>query len=183
MLRQSGASHAGHRWFLEPLRYGDHLPAPYDALPETVWIENKGRTLEKVCQAAIKDAAKTGLRQVGVRQKRASGNGPPQSKVWRAVGVPRRLDVEDLETIMSPAVFASITVLEKFRWRQQSGFAFRASRSDAQDVIQVRYGTADIAVNFQQRKDFARKAAMPSAMPLPRDKRIKFTNHGVPKNH
>ena len=86
--------------------------------------------------------------------------------------------MEDLETIMSAAGFASITVLEKFRWRQQRGFAFRASRSDAQDVIQVKYGTADIAVNLQQRKDFARKAAMP----LPGEKRIKFTKHGVPKN-
>ena len=184
LLRQSGASHAGHRWFFEPLRHGDHLPAPYDALPETVWIENNGRTLEEVSQAATKEAAKTGmglklgLRQVGVRQKRASGNGPPQSKVWRAVGVPRGIDVEDLETIMSAAGFASITVLEKFRWRQQSGFAFRASRSDAQDVIQVKYGTADIAVNLQQRKDFARKAAVS----LPGEKRVKFTNHGVPKN-
>ena len=184
LLRQSGSSHAGHRWFFEPLRYGDHLPAPYDALPETVWIENNGRTLEEICQAATKEAAKTGmglklgLRQVGVRQKRASGNGPPQSKVWRAVGVPRGLDVEDLETIMSAAGFASITVLEKFRWRQQSGFAFRASRSDAQDVIQVKYGTADIAVNLQQRKNFARK----DTVPLPGEKRVKFTNHGVPRN-
>ena len=73
-------SKRGRRWFFEPLRYGDHLPAPSDALPETVWIENKGRTLEEVCQAATKEAAKTGmglkwgLRQVDVRQRRASGN-------------------------------------------------------------------------------------------------------------
>ena len=74
ILRTSGQKAQNNRWFFEPLRYDDKLSAPFDKLPLTTWVEDKGKGLEQSAADAEIQAAKVGMglklgyRQIGVRQ-------------------------------------------------------------------------------------------------------------------
>ena len=89
-------------------------------------------------QAAKVDMGlKLGYRQVGVRQK-----SQPRVRIWRATSVPRGVDIEDAENIMTAGGFSNFEALEKFRWKQDSGYVFKAVRSDPQDVFTITSSTA-----------------------------------------
>ena len=178
ILRTSGQKAQNNRWFFEPLRYDDKLSAPFDKLPLTTWVEDKGKGLEQSAADAEIQTAKVGMglklgyRQVGVRQKRpAESESQPRIRIWRATSVPRGVDVEDVENIMTAAGFSNFEALEKFRWKQDSGYV-KAVRSDSQDVFEVKYGNTIISVGLQDRRH--PKQANKPYVYLPNERKIKF---------
>ena len=116
-------------------------------------------------QAAKVDMGlKLGYRQVGVRQK-----SQPRVRIWRATSVPRGVDIEDAENIMTAGGFSNFEALEKFRWKQDSGYVFKAVRSDPQDVFTI------ISVGPQDRRQ--RKQESKPIVNLPSRRKTKFHHH------
>eukprot|EP00439_Symbiodinium_sp_Y106_P040976 s2423_g5.t1 len=185
LLRASGRKYQHNRWFFEPLRYDKKLPEPFKDLPEVSWTSGSGLNLEQCAALAEEKAVQAGMglklgsRQVGVRMKRtAESNTVPRMQTWRAVAVPRGIDVGTFEDIVTSAGFEDFQALEKFRWRNESGFVFRARRDDAKDLMEIEYGSAVIQVGLQGKRPpkFAAKAKVQ----LPGERRVKFSQSRSP---
>ena len=134
LLKLSGQRHAQNRWFFEPLRFADPVPKPFNLLPETCWMREPGASLEHNAAACEKQAVINGLgvrlgsTHVGVRQVPSQCDAP-RPRTWKATNVPRFLDVEDFQLLMEKAGFDQCEPLEKFRWRQHTGYVFKAIRA------------------------------------------------------
>lgn len=48
--------------------------------------------------------------------------------------------MENVGKIVTAAGFSNFEALEKFRWKQDSGYVFKAVRSNSQDVFEVKHG-------------------------------------------
>ena len=175
LLRASGQRHQCHRWYFEPLRFDAPLSKPFDKLPETHWVQDVSLTMEQKAAKAEKQAVlsdlgvRLGTRHVGVRQIPSSSNSP-RPRIWKATGIPRFMGVEDIENVLTSAGFSDFEPLEKFRWRQYTGYTFKALRSDDKDVLTVKYGETPIEVCTQGRRQQQRRVTMP----LPGERRVHF---------
>ena len=78
----------------------------------------------------------------------------------------RGVDIEDAENIMTAGGFSNFEALEKFRWKQDSGYVFKAVRSDPQDVFTI------ISVGPQDRRQ--RKQESKPIVNLPGQRKTKF---------
>ena len=85
------------------------------------------------------------------------------------------MGVEDIENVLTSAGFSDFEPLEKFRWRQYTGYTFKALRSDDKDVLTVKYGETPIEVCIQGRRQQQHRVTMP----LPGERRVHFGRNMV----
>lgn len=177
LLKASGQKHSHHRWYFEPLRYDAPLSPPFDKLPETLWVNHAGWSFEQCAAHAEKQSQLTNLgvrlgnRSVGIRQIPAA-EAKQKPRIWKATGIPRFLNIDDVEALLNEAEFSSFEPLEKFRWRQFTGLTFKGLRQDGKDVIAVKYGDTQIDVCAQKPQAQTRRMTYP----LPGERRVKFAS-------
>eukprot|EP00434_Breviolum_minutum_P040197 symbB.v1.2.035714.t1/scaffold4845.1/size35134/2 len=177
LLKASGQKHSHHRWYFEPLRYDAPLSPPFDKLPETLWVNHAGWSFEQCAAHAEKQSQLTklgvrlGNRSVGIRQIPAA-EAKQKPRIWKATGIPRFLNIDDVEALLNEAEFSSFEPLEKFRWRQFTGLTFKGLRQDGKDVIAVKYGDTQIDVCAQKPQAQTRRMTYP----LPGERRVKFAS-------
>ena len=177
ILRASGQKHMQTRWFFEPLRYAAPLPPPWHQMPETEWITDNTLTWEKAAALAEQKAVLNdmGVRlgswnNLGVRKIPSTSDTTPKPKIWKATNVPWFLDVDTVEDVLTEAGFENVQPLEKFRWRDQTGYIFRAKIQEDKDVVHIKYGESEIAVCAQARRTQTRR----KTLQLPAEKKVRF---------
>lgn len=153
LLKISGVNHGGIRWYLEPLQWA--APLLQTTPPAVDWIDsdNLGAAAKTACEAARCHGLGVvlGRRRVGVRKPRsaaeASTANHPRRRVWKFLGVPHDMFEEDVVKMVEQGGFASVEVLDCFRWRKTKGWTVRATRSDSTSHLELQAGDAKIRVD------------------------------------